>query len=211
MEFDGFLELKVRLTAADPVEVDDIRLEVPSFRRGAVHDGPRVQGWAAAERFNWAWDQKKNQDALWLGDVNAGLQVGLRDENYSRPLNTNFYLSKPLNLPPSWWNDGRGGCTVGEKGADTVLFSAFSGPAGWTPDGSSTSTSSFCSRPSSRSIPSPFRDPFLPFFQAHRRGGPDGREHDQRPPRQRSQPLHQLSLPAAGRDEKYIDEAHSRG
>ena len=129
MEFDGFLELKVRLTAADPVEVDDIRLEVPLVPAAAQYMmGLGFKGGLRPERFNWAWDQKKNQDALWLGDVNAGLQVGLRDENYSRPLNTNFYLSKPLNLPPSWWNDGRGGCTVGEKGADTVLFSAFSGP-----------------------------------------------------------------------------------
>ena len=65
-------------------------------------------GFRPAE-FSWTWDRTKNQDALWLGDVNAGMQIGLRAENYSRPLNTNFYLSKPLNLPPSWWNNGKGG------------------------------------------------------------------------------------------------------
>jgi hypothetical protein len=44
--------------------------------------------------------------------VNAGVQISWRAENYSRPLNTNFYLSKPLNMPPSWWNEGRGAVAV---------------------------------------------------------------------------------------------------
>lgn len=51
------------------------------------------------ENFSWKWDvAKKNQDGAWLGNVNAGLQFSLRDEKYSRPLNTNFYLQKPLIL-----------------------------------------------------------------------------------------------------------------
>lgn len=129
MEFDGFVELKLTVQAGAAVEVDDIRLEIPLVSAAARYMmGLGFKGGFRPKRFDWAWDQKKNQDALWIGDVNAGLQVGLRDENYSRPLNTNFYLSKPLNLPPSWWNQGRGGCRVVEKDADTVLFSAFSGP-----------------------------------------------------------------------------------
>jgi hypothetical protein len=52
----------------------------------------------------------------------------LRDENYSRPLNTNFYLSKPLNLPPSWWNEGRGSLSVSETQDGAVLVAASSGP-----------------------------------------------------------------------------------
>jgi hypothetical protein len=129
MEFDGFLQFKVRLVSGSAVDVEDIRLEIPIFAAAARYMmGLGFKGGLRPGRFKWAWDQKKNQDSLWIGDVNAGLQVGLRDENYSRPLNTNFYLSKPLNLPPSWWNNGRGGCAVGEKDPGTVLFSASSGP-----------------------------------------------------------------------------------
>jgi hypothetical protein len=128
MEFDGFVEFKVGLAANSEVEVEDIRLEVPLNRDAAKYMmGLGFKGGLRPPQFEWAWDQKKNQDALWIGDVNAGLQVGWRDENYSRPLNTNFYLSRPLNLPPSWWNEGRGRCTVKNKGDSVVVLAASGG------------------------------------------------------------------------------------
>jgi hypothetical protein len=62
----------------------------------------------------WKWEvATKNQDGAWVGEVNAGLQYSLRDENYVRPLNTNFYLQKPLILPTSWGNGGKGGIWMG--------------------------------------------------------------------------------------------------
>jgi hypothetical protein len=128
MEADGFVEFRVKLTASSEVEVDDIRLEIPLVPDAARYMmGLGFKGGLRPAQFDWAWDEKKNQDALWIGDVNAGLQVSLRDENYSRPLNTNFYLSKPLNLPPSWWNEGRGRVTVRER-AGAVLVAASGGP-----------------------------------------------------------------------------------
>ena len=69
---------------------------------------------------------QNNQDSAWLGDVNAGLQFTLKDDRYSRPLNTNFYHSKPLVMPASWANDGRGGCRIAEQG-DAALVQCFSG------------------------------------------------------------------------------------
>ncbi len=128
MEMDGYLEFHAKLSADAPFEVKDIRLEIPwtaSAARYMMGLG-RKGGFRPAE-FAWTWDQKKNQDSLWLGDVDAGLQVGLRAENYSRPLNTNFYLSKPLNLPPSWWNEGRGGVRIKDGEAGVVRFAATSG------------------------------------------------------------------------------------
>ena len=74
----------------------------------------------------WTWDVEKNQDSAWIGDVNAGLQFTLKDDKYSRPLNTNFYHSKPLVMPASWSNGGRGGCRISERG-DVVLVECYSG------------------------------------------------------------------------------------
>ena len=139
MEFDGFVGYEVALTAAREVTVADIRLEVPfNPDRARYMMGLGFKGGERPETFDWTWDQKKNQDALWVGAVNGGLQVSLRAENYSRPLNTNFYLSKPLNMPPSWWNEGRGGVAVrtvpapiravGRPGRPSVLLAAHSGP-----------------------------------------------------------------------------------
>ncbi len=129
MEFDGFVVFKVGLEAISDTVVKDIRLEIPLVKEAARYMmGLGFKGGLRPRRFDWEWDQKKNQDALWVGDVNAGLQVSWRDENYSRPLNTNFYLSKPLNLPPSWWNGGQGGCRIREVGPGLVRLTAFSGP-----------------------------------------------------------------------------------
>jgi hypothetical protein len=50
----------------------------------------------------------------------------LRAENYVRPLNTNFYLQKPLLLPPSWGNSGKGTISWREDG-NTVRVQAASG------------------------------------------------------------------------------------
>ena len=129
MEADGFVEFQIGLAASAALEVDDVRLEIPLFRDAAKYMmGLGFKGGLRPPRFEWAWEQKKNQDSLWIGDVNAGLQVNLRDENYSRPLNTNFYLSKPLNLPPSWWNEGKGGVEVKARSDGIVLVAASSGP-----------------------------------------------------------------------------------
>ncbi len=128
MEFDGFVEVKVGLSSKEPIEVKDIRLEVSVAAEVAKYMmGLGFKGGLRPAEFNWVWDQKKNQDALWVGDVNAGLQLSLRAENYERPLNTNFYLSKPLNLPPSWWNEGKGGVTVRDRESGAVLVTASSG------------------------------------------------------------------------------------
>ncbi|MDD8026504.1 MAG: DUF6067 family protein [Acidobacteriota bacterium] len=128
MEMDGYLEFRVRLSSSAALAVKDVRLEIPWAAASAKYMmGLGAKGGLRPAVFQWTWDQKKNQDSLWLGDVNAGMQVGLRAENYSRPLNTNFYLSKPLNLPPSWWNGGRGSVTVRETKPGVVLYAASSG------------------------------------------------------------------------------------
>jgi hypothetical protein len=129
MECDGFLEFKVKLSSTKNMPVKDIRLEIPMVKEVAKYAmGMGIKGGFRPEAFRWKWDQKKNQDSVWVGDVNAGLQVSFRAENYSRPLNTNFYLSKPLNMPPSWYNNGKGGCRIEESGEDMVLITSYSGP-----------------------------------------------------------------------------------
>jgi len=129
MGFDGCVEVDIRLTSAEEMRVNDIRLEIPISRDVAIYMmGMGFKGGFRPKGFNWKWDMKKNQDSAWVGDVNAGLQCSFRDENYSRPLNTNFYQLKPLILPWSWWNQGWGGCDFLEKDESTFLIKAYSGP-----------------------------------------------------------------------------------
>ena len=128
LEFDGFLSYRLSLTSDTDVDLADVRLEMP-YRAGAARYmiGLGQKGGARPSRLDWTWSvATRNQDGAWLGGVNAGMSFSLRDEHYVRPLNTNFYLQKPLVLPTSWGNDGRGGIAIGERGED-VHVTAFSG------------------------------------------------------------------------------------
>ena len=128
LEFDGTAEYTVALRAAKRTTLHDVRFELPIKVEAAKYMmGLGQQGGFRPENFHWTWDvAQKNQDAAWLGDVNAGLQFTLKDEHYVRPLNTNFYLSKPLVAPRSWANAGKGGCDITKSGA-RVLVSCHSG------------------------------------------------------------------------------------
>ena len=128
MEFDGYAEFNITLTAQENFHANDIRLEVPLQRAVANYMmGMGIKGGERPERYQWKWDPEKNQDSAWVGDVNAGLQCSFRDEHYSRPLNTNFYQLKPLFMPGSWYNEGKGGCDFEEVDDGTFLIRAYSG------------------------------------------------------------------------------------
>jgi hypothetical protein len=111
LEFDGNIEYTMALVAAAPTVVRDVRLEIPFAPDVARYlMGMNRPGGAAPASYDWTWDVQRNQDAAWVGDVNAGLQFTLRDDRYVRPLNTNFYQLRPLVMPESWSNGGKGGC-----------------------------------------------------------------------------------------------------
>lgn len=128
MEFDGFVGYEVGITTKKDIQLNDIRLEIPLNKDSARYMmGMGQKGGLCPDSFQWKWDTKKNQDSLWIGDVNAGMQASFKDENYSRPLNTNFYQLKPLIMPESWSNEGKGGCEL-ETTARERLVTIYSGP-----------------------------------------------------------------------------------
>ncbi|HET7042361.1 MAG TPA: glycoside hydrolase domain-containing protein, partial [Gemmatimonadales bacterium] len=118
LEFDGTMNYTVAVTTRDSVAVKDIALLLP-FRPDVAKYwmGLGRQGSQVPATFDWQWDVHKNQDAVWVGDVNAGAQLTLFDDRYDRPLNTNFYQLKPLVMPRSWQNSGAGGCHASATGA----------------------------------------------------------------------------------------------
>ena len=89
--------------------------------------GLGFKGGARPASLDWKWNVENNQDSAWIGDINAGLQFTLKDDKYVRPLNTNFYTLKPLVMPASWYNGGKGGCRLAEKDASTYLVRCYSG------------------------------------------------------------------------------------
>ena len=122
LEFDGFASFSVKVTALTDLQLKDMPMHIPFKKEMTKYlMGLGQKGGERPEQVNWKWEvATKNQDGAWIGNVNAGLQYSLRDENYVRPLNTNFYLQKPLLLPKSWGNDGKGGIQVGIKGSSML-------------------------------------------------------------------------------------------
>ena len=128
IEYDGMLNYNLQLISKNDLQVDDIRLIIPMMPDAATYIlGLGQKGSERPKKINWKWDVKKNQEGVWLGNVNKGLQYVLRDLNYERPLNTNFYHSKPLNLPHSWHNRGKGGIRITSQ-SDVVICENYSGP-----------------------------------------------------------------------------------
>lgn len=128
LEFDGFLSYTVRFTALQDISFKDINFHLPlqpEFSKYLM--GLGLKGGNRPDSILWKWDvAHKNQDGAWIGNVNGGIQFSLRDEHYVRPLNTNFYLQKPLLLPASWGNDNKGGIDIFKKGK-SILVNAYSG------------------------------------------------------------------------------------
>ncbi|MCX6365570.1 MAG: DUF6067 family protein [Armatimonadetes bacterium] len=121
LDYTGSGTLTMRLTADKTTDVREIALVVPLLpERAKLMMGLGKQGGAAPKTWDWKWDTKKHQDALWLGEVNAGLMLRLKGANFRRPLVNIYYGFQPLNLPESW---GTGGVQV-ENGT----IRAFSGP-----------------------------------------------------------------------------------
>jgi hypothetical protein len=116
LEFDGCLEYEVALRARAAASVADVRLELPVARDVARYMmGLGRKGGLRPATYEWSWKPENNQDAVWIGDVNAGAQLTLKHDRYVRPLNTNFYTLKPLVMPASWANGGKGYCRFAEE------------------------------------------------------------------------------------------------
>ena len=128
IEFDGFLSYTVKFTALSDVAFSEINFHLPMQPSATKYImGLGLKGGSRPDTLQWKWDvAHKNQDGAWIGSVNAGLQFSFRDEKYSRPLNTNFYLQKPLILPSSWGNDNKGGIDI-VKNDTATLVNAYSG------------------------------------------------------------------------------------
>lgn len=127
IESDGNMEYKVVLIARKDGEINDIALRTelaPNIAQYMMGLGEK--GGYCPQNLEWKWGVEKNQDALWTGSVNGGLQLRFYDDKYERPLNTNFYHEKPLHMPVSWCNNGNGGIKLSAAGKNT-LINAYSG------------------------------------------------------------------------------------
>lgn len=108
LNFDGAGECSIKVTALKDIEVEDFSLNIPFTEKSSKYSVGLNQkgGELKNESYNWSWDTTKHQDIIWIGGVNAGLNLKLKDENYLRPLVNIYYALGPINLPKSWGSGG---------------------------------------------------------------------------------------------------------
>ncbi len=128
LEYDGMLDYRISLEALTDVSVEDIALPIHFEPSAATYMlGLGRMGGRRPPEIDWTWAVENHHEGLWLGGINKGLQYVLRDDNYARPLNTNFYRNQPLRMPPSWFNEGQGGIQIREE-TEAVIAHNYSGP-----------------------------------------------------------------------------------
>ena len=127
--FDGISDMKIKVSAKKNVAVKDIRLEVPytayasRYMMGLGHRG----GFRPDTLIAWKWDVRRHQDKIWMGNVNAGMNLRFMDDNFVRPLVNIYYDLGKINLPKSWGNAGKGGIDIHPTDAGTTQLVAYSG------------------------------------------------------------------------------------
>ncbi len=127
LEYDGMLDYRITVEALRDVEAEDIVLPIALHPAAAEYVlGLGFRGGKRPARIDWTWRVENHQEGVWLGGIAAGLQYVLRDDDYVRPLNTNFYQNQPLHMPTSWYNGGNGGIRI-ETGANAVTAMNYSG------------------------------------------------------------------------------------
>ena len=128
VDFDGFAKYRLILTAKEHLKLKDVQLQVPYREAAAKYQlGLGYRGGFTPASTDWKWNVAFQQDCIWLGDVTAGAQWRFKGSNYTRPLVNIYYGYRPLNLPDSWGNFGRGGIRVNPTTSGTRLMEAYSG------------------------------------------------------------------------------------
>ncbi|MFA6291247.1 MAG: glycoside hydrolase domain-containing protein, partial [Victivallales bacterium] len=129
LDYTGSGSLKIIFCAKRKINLSDISLDFFWLEEKAQYfmglgqeDGRRP-----SLPVDWKWNPGRHQDSFWMGEVNGGLMLRFKDENYRRPLVNIYYKFSPLLTPQSWDSEGRGGITVGAPADGVVPVRAYSG------------------------------------------------------------------------------------
>ncbi len=128
LEYDGFVQYKLHLSTSKAVEIRNVRLEAAYTPHCSQYFmGLHNTGGFRPESVDWKWDETRNQDNWWIGGINGGMKVRLKGDNFRTPLVNVYYQFGRLNMPPAWFNDGKGGIQMESRADDGADLKAYSG------------------------------------------------------------------------------------
>lgn len=124
LECDGYVNYRLKLRARQAVDLTDAALEIPVRAEVATYlMGMGRKGGLRPREWTWQWDLNRANNQLWIGDINAGLSLKLKDvEDH-----WDIYNLRQSGLYRDWSNGGKGGCTVRESNGQ-VIIRAYTGP-----------------------------------------------------------------------------------
>ncbi|MFA5814279.1 MAG: glycoside hydrolase domain-containing protein [Bacteroidales bacterium] len=118
MECDGYINYETKIKAKKDINLDDVQLVLPYEKSTAKYlMGMGKQGGYTPEKLEWKWNQEYANNMIWLGDVNAGLQVKLKH------LIPDWKLASFEKVGPyrDWSNEGKGGCNVASTEKEVIV------------------------------------------------------------------------------------------
>jgi hypothetical protein len=122
LDYSGGLNYELTVKADKPVNLRDMRLEVPVARDAASYlMGFAQRGGLRGGPVDWKWDDFA-RNYLWLGDATGGLQLKLTGAND----NWDQSSLRPVGLPEGWYNGNKGGAFVREQDG-AVMLCAYTG------------------------------------------------------------------------------------
>ncbi len=128
MEYDGYVFFTITLQAKQPVDLTDVKVLVPYRAEAAEYFmgfGQGRGGKRPANQIKWTWTDKPT-NKVWMGSVEAGLQVKLRGPADQENTWSN-YRPEETGIPESWHNGGKGGGIITPANNDVTL-AVFTGP-----------------------------------------------------------------------------------
>lgn len=128
MEYDGYIFLIVTLQSRSGHQLKDIRIHVPYRPEAAEYFmgfAKGAGGYRPSGDIEWKWSDRPT-NKVWMGSVEAGLQVKLRGPASEENIWSN-YKPEESGIPESWSNGGQGGALI-TAAANNVTLQAYTGP-----------------------------------------------------------------------------------
>ncbi len=125
--YEGSAQYVISLTAKEDCAFSDISLSA-SFKEGAsqYNSGFGKSGGAYSD-IDYKWNDD-HQDCVFIGGVNCGARIKLKDSDYLRPLVNIYYRSQPRIIPRETWDNHDKGRVIVERQKDnSVKFLACTG------------------------------------------------------------------------------------
>ncbi|MDD3946901.1 MAG: DUF6067 family protein [Clostridia bacterium] len=119
-KYEGTIDYKINIVAEKDTIIDNISLNfyfsACTFIMGLGKKGGYY------EPIEYQWDNTKQQDAIFVGDINCGARVRFKDKRDERPFEAEYYGYKPFRLPNnSWENHGNGKIILTKTDAGAAL------------------------------------------------------------------------------------------